>query len=91
MCVCACVWYVYVHVYNGLVLEQIHRCLMMSSVLVSSAALVLVFVANKDNQTPGLIELCNRVRTGQELNHTPTINVTPSLPTLSSQRLLHTS
>eukprot|EP00731_Ephydatia_muelleri_P037926 Em0599g4a len=39
---------------------QIHRSLMMSSVFVSSAALVLVFVANKDNPTPGLIELCNR-------------------------------
>ena len=51
---------------TGLVLEQIHRSLMMSSVFVSSAALVLVFVANKDNPTPGLIELCNRVRTGDE-------------------------
>ena len=59
-------WGSAVCVTTGLVLEQIHRSLMMSSVFVSSAALVLVFVANKDNPTPGLIELCNRVRTGDE-------------------------
>ena len=62
-CVCMCVG-ICGCVTLSVVTEQVHRCLMMLSVLVSCVAFIAVFVANKDAPTPGLIDLCNRVRTG---------------------------